>query len=447
VARKSRKSSPRRGRRPFPWLWIGAIAILGAAIFVMGKNRGFLPFGAGDGSAREERSKGEADKRAADRSSSAARESRAEAGADLFGPITVDTDWDRIRLRSESEFLRIFRGGDPSALHRLTSRTLRGALEEVGIGRERIDERPGSAAAAGVGRAPVQWHIAVPPRASLFRINDAVTQAVLVLGGRVLRGTERPAREAGTALDLRIGYGDRVTHAILVEPDPHLADVATRIALVVVDLDREEEQLFEKVRSSEIPYTVALRPDQKWASRAARELRRSKHEVFLHLAMEPKGYPKVDPGKDAILLDLSQVEIEERISRSMDALGGSAGVISRMGSAAVNDPDVMRAVLGEVKRRGLLFVDAHGAGPSVVEETGEVIGARTVTLGGMLDGGGGSPTAVKNRLKQLMATAQQRGTLIIGVKAHGLAFSILDSERERLEGQGIEFVPASKLVL
>ena len=113
----------------------------------------------------------------------------------------------------------------------------------------------------------------------------------------------------------------------------------------------------------------------------------------------------------------------------------------------MNDPDVMRAVLGEVKRRGLLFVDAHGAGPSVVEETGEVIGARTVTLGGMLDGGGGSPTAVKNRLKQLMATAQQRGTLIIGVKAHGLAFSILDSERERLEGQGIEFVPASKLVL
>jgi hypothetical protein len=33
----------------------------------------------------------------------------------------------------------------------------------------------------------------------------------------------------------------------------------------------------------------------------------------------------VDPGKDAILLDLSQVEIEERISRSLDALGGSSG--------------------------------------------------------------------------------------------------------------------------
>jgi len=359
----------------------------------------------------------------------------------------VSSDWDRVRLRAESEFLRIFRGSDRAALHRLTSRTLRGALEEAGIGRERIDERPGTAAAAGVGRAPVQWHIAVPPRASLFRINDAVTQAILVLGGNVQRGVEKPAREAGTALDLRLGYGDRVTHAILVEPDPNLADVATRIALVVTDLDRESEDLFDKVRSSGIPYTVALRPDQKYASRAAKELRRSNHEVFLSLGMEPKGYPKVDPGKDAILLDLSQVEIEERISRSLDALGGSSGIISRMGSAAVNDADVMRAVLGESKRRGLLFIDAHGGGPSVVEETGEVIGARTAILGGTLDGGGGSPTAVKTRLKQLVATAQQRGALLIAVKAHGLAFQILEQERERLEGQGIEFVHASKLVM
>ena len=413
-----------------------------AALFVVGKNRGLLP---DLGGKRGDKSRSEAASKPPIAPGN--REAGVGAPPDLFGPIKVETDWDRIRLRSESEFLRIFRGDDRAALHRLTSRTLRGALEEAGIGRERIDERPGTAAAAGVGRAPVQWHIAVPPRASLFRINDAVTQAIMVLGGHVVRGAEKPAREAGTALDLRVGYGDRVTHAILVEPDPHLADVATRIALVVTDLDRESEELFDKVRSSAIPYTVALRPDQKYASRAARELRRAKHEVFLHLAMEPKGYPKVDPGKDAILLDLSQVEIEERISRSLDTIGGSSGIISRQGSAAVNDPDVMRAVLGEVKRRDLLFVDAHGAGPSVVEETGEVIGARTSELGGTLDGGGGSPTAVKTRLKQLIATAQQRGTLLIAVKAHGLAFQILEQERERLEGQGIEFVHASKLVL
>ena len=76
-----------------------------------------------------------------------------------------------------------------------------------------------------------------------------------------------------------------------------------------------------------------------------------------------------------------------------------------------------------------------------------MIGARPAELGGTLDGGGGSPSAVKTRLKQLIATAQQRGTLLITVKAHGLAFQILEQERERLEGQGIEFVQASKLVL
>ncbi|HEU5311356.1 MAG TPA: hypothetical protein VFV24_07875, partial [Candidatus Eisenbacteria bacterium] len=143
MARKARKASPRRGRRPFPWLWIGAIGILVAALFVVGKNRGLLP---DLGGKRGDKSRSEAASRPPIAPGN--REAGVGAPPDLFGPIKVETDWDRIRLRSESEFLRIFRGDDRAALHRLTSRTLRGALEEAGIGRERIDERPGTAAAA-----------------------------------------------------------------------------------------------------------------------------------------------------------------------------------------------------------------------------------------------------------------------------------------------------------
>jgi polysaccharide deacetylase 2 family uncharacterized protein YibQ len=436
VARKSRKA-PRRGKRSIPWLWVVAGVVIVAAAFAVARHHGTRPFGRVLAPSTASR---------ADVAEPALKGVDAPGADEPFLPIAVKSDWDRMRLRTESEFLRLVRGSDRAALHRLTSRTLRGALEEAGVTRAMIDERPGTAAAAGVAPAPVQWKIQVPPRASLFKINDAVSQAMEVLGGQVISGRERPGREIGTALDLRVGYGDRVTHAIVVEPSPELADTGAEIAFVVTDLDPASETLFRSFLSSPIPFTIALRPDVPHAKRAARAMRDAGRELFLNLPMEPRGYPRIDPGKDAILLDLSRVEIEERISRSLGTLGEPRGIVTRMGSAAVNDPDVMRAVLGEVKRRDLLFIDAHGAGPSVVEDTGEEIGARTLTLGATLDATG-SPAAIRARLAQLVATAQQRGALAVGVRANALVLTVLEAERAKLEKDGVAIVPASKLVL
>jgi polysaccharide deacetylase 2 family uncharacterized protein YibQ len=82
----------------------------------------------------------------------------------------------------------------------------------------------------------------------------------------------------------------------------------------------------------------------------------------------------------------------------------------------------------------------------VVEETGEEIGARTLTLGGSLDGSG-SPAAIRARLNQLIQTAQQRGALAVGVRANAAVLNVLESERDKLEKEGVSIVPASKLVL
>lgn len=416
---------------PSRWLWIGGAIVLIAVVLLLGRDRPSLIAPS-----------------KAERAASASREAESNRDdSDRSSAVVIDSDWDRFRLRLESEFLRLFRSDDRAAINRLTSRTLRGALEEIGISRELIDERPGAAAAAGVGRAPVQWRIQVPPRASLFRINDAVTQAIFTLGGRVVRGVERPAQTAGIALDLRVGYGDRTTHAIIVEPNPAIADAGTQLAFIVLDLSRDSEPLFRAFLDSPIPLTFALRPGQPRLARTAREIREASREVFVQLPMEPIGYPKVDPGKDAILLDLSRVEIEERINRCLSAVGTARGIITRMGGAAVNDPDVMRAVLGEVKRRDLVFVDAHGGGPTLVEEMGEDMGVKTLTLGGTLDMNAATAASVRARLRQLVVTATQRGTLVVSFKASAFTLSVLESERARLAEQGIEIVPASKLVL
>jgi polysaccharide deacetylase 2 family uncharacterized protein YibQ len=163
--------------------------------------------------------------------------------------------------------------------------------------------------------------------------------------------------------------------------------------------------------------------------------------------MEPRGYPQVDPGKDAILLDLSRIEIQDRIVRSLTRVGPARGVVSRYGSAALNDPDVMRAVLGELRSRDLPFFDAHGPGPSMTEEVGEETGARTVVVGANLDGTWRTAAAVRMRLKSIVSLATQRGAVAVTLRPNALVLTVLEAEAPKLRAQGVEFVAASRLTL
>jgi len=383
------------------------------------------------------------------------------AGTEQAGPkpFIIDSDWDRVRLRLESEYLRTIRAGDQAALLRLTSRTLRGALEEIGIDKSRIEERtlaaPAAAASgtgppatpAGPSRAPIQWHIQVPRRASLYKINDALTQAMLLLGGNVIRGVERPAPLAGMLLDLRLGFGKQVTHAIAVEPSEAVADQGAQIALVVTDLDRSPVALYRSFLKSPVLFSVALRPDDPEAGRISREVREEQHEVILYLPMEPKGYPRVDPGKDAILLDLSRIEIEDRITRCLSAVGPVQAVVNRLGSAALNDPDVLRAVLDELKRRDLPFIDAHTSGSTMVEEIGEETGARTLPVAATLDGNRAAAAVVRANLKEIVASAVARGSIVVMVTPSTMVLDILEAELPRIKAQGVELVPISRMAL
>jgi polysaccharide deacetylase 2 family uncharacterized protein YibQ len=379
-------------------------------------------------------------------------------------PLALESEWTRFRIRSESLYLRTLRAGDHAALLRLTSRTLRGALEAVGVDKDRIEEHVTSAGSSAsnksargpavnaaappfVSTPPIQWHIEVPRRASLYRINDAITQAMDLLGGNVIRGGERAAPLAGIMLDLRVGYGNQVTHGITIEPNETVADPGAQIAFIVTDLDRSPLKLYRAFMKSPLLFSVALRPDKGEAARVAKEVRLEHHEVLLHLPMEPKGYPRVDPGKDAILLDLSRIEIEDRITRCLSAIGPVQGVVSRLGSAALNDPDVMRAVLEELKRRDLPFIDAHTAGPSMVEEIGEETGARTLLSGGEIDDGKGTAASVRARIKELTAAAVQKGTLIVMVHPSPLVLDVLESEIPKMKAQGLEMVPISRATL
>ena len=81
-------------------------------------------------------------------------------------------------------------------------------------------------------------------------------------------------------------------------------------------------------------------------------------EFLLHLPMEPRDFPRTDPGPQALLLSLDERATAARIEHHLDGFPGAIGVNNHMGSAYTFDAGKMGLVQAAVARRGLLFLNS-----------------------------------------------------------------------------------------
>src|SRR5262245_54890500 len=95
-------------------------------------------------------------------------------------------------------------------------------------------------------------------------------------------------------------------------PAPVAAIGAPRIAVVVDDLGARRD-VFDGLRDIRRPLTVAVLPGLPLSEWTAREAMHAGMEVLLDLPMEPYRFPEVDPGPGALLMAMSQQELQTLI--------------------------------------------------------------------------------------------------------------------------------------
>jgi len=115
-----------------------------------------------------------------------------------------------------------------------------------------------------------------------------------------------------------------------------------------------------------LPYAEAL-PAQTARARAAG------HELLVHQPMEPISADE-DPGPYALLTDQDDAEILRRLRWGLDRFEGYVGINNHMGSRFTTWAPGMRAVMGELGARGLLFLDSRTIANSIGEAMAESAG-------------------------------------------------------------------------
>jgi hypothetical protein len=140
-----------------------------------------------------------------------------------------------------------------------------------------------------------------------------------------------------------------------VVDEPILSDGPV-IAVVIDDLGRSAQEI-ERIVGFGVPLTLAFLPYPKESPGLAQRARAAGLEIMVHVPMEPND-PRHDPGPDALRVDESDVALRAALARNLAPFKDYVGINNHMGSRFTRNRHAMEVVLGELKARGLLFVDS-----------------------------------------------------------------------------------------
>lgn len=237
------------------------------------------------------------------------------------------------------------------------------------------------------------------------------------------------------------------THRLVLVRQPArkaaTADVA-KVAIVIDDFGYDG-RLARRFLQIDASLSFSVLPNGTFSKSIARRVLQAGRELLLHLPMEPKGYPEVNPGIGALLTEMTDREIVTALRRNLDALPSVKGVNNHMGSEFCENKEKLRPVMRELKNRGLFFVDSRttsGTQAYRVAQEEEVSSAeRNVFLDNIQ-----SPQAVRRQLKKLIQLAKLKGQAIGIAHPHEVTLKVLKEDLSKLSSNGVELVPVSQLV-
>jgi polysaccharide deacetylase 2 family uncharacterized protein YibQ len=216
-----------------------------------------------------------------------------------------------------------------------------------------------------------------------------------------------------------------------------------RVAIIIDDLGYERD-LGLAFAESGLPLDLSLLPGAPHREIIVRAASSNGRELMLHLPMEPKNYPEIDPGPGALFVDMGEGEIRQILTEHLDGMPDVRGVNNHMGSQFTERRDKVRIVLDVLRRRGLFFVDSRTTPRTVASEGAREMGVpvteRSVFLDNDLSEG-----SIELQLARLLGIAQQSGGAVGIGHPHRVTLTVL-KERLGKVGRGFEIVPASKLV-
>ena len=310
------------------------------------------------------------------------------------------------------------------------------------------------------------WQIAVPNRNAMAALGKDIAAAASERRATVTS----PGAASGDTTRVRVDFGGEAFDVLVIvaaparvaalvptpaptpRPPAPTATVRARPApgargKLAILLDDAGQNVDLLPAAAELPAEigVAVLPFLPHSAEVAEALHGSGHEIWLHLPMEPEGYPNDDPGPGAILVSMADSDIRSAVHAAINNVPHAVGVNNHMGSRASADLRVMTWVMQELKARGLAFIDSRTTRDTVAEDAARALGVPAGRRHVFLDNTRSS-AAIRAQLDEAVERCRMDRAIIAIGHLDPITVQTLNAELPGLAKRGADLVRPSALL-
>jgi len=214
-----------------------------------------------------------------------------------------------------------------------------------------------------------------------------------------------------------------------------------RIAIVLDDWGYNTKNV-DAVTAINAPLTLSVLPALPYSSAIAEKAHAKGFEVIMHMPMEPKAKMRLE--LSTLYTTMEEEEIKAIFEKCLQTVPFASGISNHEGSKATEDPKLMGAVLGELKKRDMFFLDSLVTNDSAGEYIAGKMGVRFVKRSIFLDNES-SRSYIKKQFEKAVSIAQKSGEAVAIGHDRPNTIAVLGEVVPKLDARGIDVVPVSVL--
>lgn len=224
------------------------------------------------------------------------------------------------------------------------------------------------------------------------------------------------------------------------------AAVATAAPVIAILIDDLGANPTAAKRLAALPYVVnvAVLPFTPHDRASAEHVRRRGGDVFLHLPLEPEGFPHDDPGPGALWVTMTTAQRLAAFERDWARLPGVTGLNNHMGSRYTAHVTAMAELAAAVAARGAVFIDSLTTPRSVAARQMIRHGVPTLTRTHFLDDTA-TLAAVSAELDAALRYARREGAALVIGHPNRATMKVLAEAAPRFAQAGVRPVTLREL--
>ena len=215
--------------------------------------------------------------------------------------------------------------------------------------------------------------------------------------------------------------------------------------VIIIDDMGNNMKILSKLISLDFDITYSVLPLLQYTEETAQVVHKAQREIMLHLPMEPKEWPKYNPGPGALFIQDDSVETNRKLDEDLASVNFAVGVNNHMGSSYTQYAEGLDIVMEKLNAQNLFFVDSKTSPGNTVKNSAKKFEVPYLSRNIFLDNFQSEPY-IKKQLYKAVRIAKKHGKAIAIGHPHLATYNVLATYLPIIQKNGIKIAKASELL-